>query len=71
MRNGNGRTRLLPTDPGFPVALYARELPPFWAELYPYGGSSRTKHGQSDEGTPVGNPLFPGQGKRDIITGHR
>ena len=24
MRNGNGRTRLLPTDPGFPVALYAR-----------------------------------------------
>ncbi len=24
MRNGNGRTRLVPTDPGFPVALYAR-----------------------------------------------
>ena len=24
MRNGNGRTRLLPTDSGFPVALYAR-----------------------------------------------
>ncbi len=24
MRNGNGKTRLLPTDPGFPVALYAR-----------------------------------------------
>lgn len=24
MRGGNGRTRLLPTDPGFPVALYAR-----------------------------------------------
>ncbi len=24
MRNGNSRTRLLPTDPGFPVALYAR-----------------------------------------------
>ncbi len=24
MRKGNGRTRLLPTDPGFPVALYAR-----------------------------------------------
>jgi DNA invertase Pin-like site-specific DNA recombinase len=24
MRNGNGRSRLLPTDPGFPVALYAR-----------------------------------------------
>ncbi len=24
MRNGNGRTRPLPTDPGFPVALYAR-----------------------------------------------
>ncbi len=24
MRNGNGKTRLLPTDPGFPAALYAR-----------------------------------------------
>ncbi len=24
MRNGNGRTRLVPTDPGFSVALYAR-----------------------------------------------
>ncbi len=24
MRNGNCRTRLVPTDPGFPVALYAR-----------------------------------------------
>jgi len=24
MRNGNGKTRLLPTDPGFSVALYAR-----------------------------------------------
>ncbi len=24
MRSGNGKTRLLPTDPGFPVALYAR-----------------------------------------------
>ncbi len=24
MRNGNGRTRLVPTNPGFPVALYAR-----------------------------------------------
>ena len=24
MRNGNARTRPLPTDPGFPVALYAR-----------------------------------------------
>ncbi len=24
MRNGTGRARLLPTDPGFPVALYAR-----------------------------------------------
>ncbi len=24
MRNGNGKIRLLPTDPGFPVALYAR-----------------------------------------------
>ena len=24
MRNGNGKTRILPTDPGFPVALYAR-----------------------------------------------
>jgi DNA invertase Pin-like site-specific DNA recombinase len=24
MRSGNGRTRLLPTEPGFPVALYAR-----------------------------------------------
>ena len=24
MRNGNGRSRLLPTDPGFSVALYAR-----------------------------------------------
>ena len=24
MRSGNGRTRLLPTDSGFPVALYAR-----------------------------------------------
>ncbi len=24
MRNGNGRTRLVPTDSGFPVALYAR-----------------------------------------------
>ncbi len=24
MRKGNGKTRLVPTDPGFPVALYAR-----------------------------------------------
>ncbi|MEE8282161.1 MAG: recombinase family protein, partial [candidate division NC10 bacterium] len=24
MRNGSGRARLLPTDPGFPVSLYAR-----------------------------------------------